>query len=210
MTEWLGVIIAAFALVISFIVPTLISKKEHKENIKLQLFEKRINLFEEIISIDTITNRLKNELQNMDLMEFYEISPSTIFFQIYTDDYLDYQLICSQEQKEMNLIRDVLYNKKIQCSKLKIQCGFLLLKEDAEKFISLLDSYIKFLYSLSEAYRIYTSSRENNYEIPGTSKEKIFKNNVCQPINVLIKTSHELCNKIDEINIDKIINSYKL
>lgn len=213
MTDWIGVIIAFFALIISFAVPIVILRKEYKNNVRLQLFEKRTEVLEKAISISYLTDRLRKEKNRIDKIDYNEILPSEVFFQVYTNDWLDYQQIYISKRNDIKSICNYLYSEKVNSENLKAQCSYLFPEVDAQRLIELFVSYIDFVSSLSEACRI----RENSYKsyLDAPEKQKIqalevYKRSVVGPFNIMAEKIDKLLSKINETNIDKIAKSYRL
>lgn len=213
MTDWIGVIIAFFSLIISFAVPIVILRKEYKNNVRLQLFEKRTEVLDKAISISCLTDRLRKEKNRIDKLDYYEIIPSEVFFQVYTNDWLDYQQIYISKRNDIKSICNYLYSEKVNSENLRAQCSYLFPEVDAQRLIKLFVSYIDFVSSLSEACRI----RENSYKsyLDTSEEEKIqafevYKKSVVIPFNEMVKKSDKLLNKINKTNIDEVTKSYQL
>lgn len=213
MRDWIGTIIAFLALITSFTVPIVILRKEYKNNVRLQLFEKRTEVLEKAIAISCLTDRLKKEKNRIDKIDYYKISPNEMFLQVYTNDWLDYQQMCVSKQNDTKPICNYLYNEKVNSEKLRAQCNYLFPEVYAQQLVEIFISYIDFVSSLSEACRI----RENSYKsyLDTSEEQKVqaleaYKRSVVGPFNILAKNTDKLLSKINETNIDKIAKSYRL
>lgn len=213
MIEWINIISTLLALIVSFVVPFCVLRKEYENNVRFRLFDKRVKFLEKAVFISSLNNKLTEKYKYAKAMEYYNILPNEFFLQIYTKDYLDYQQICATWKNETKDICDFLYREKVECEELQGRCEYLFPETDSLRLKELFASYINFVTSLSEACRIRESSCKNYSDVSEEQKTQAWENykkSVVIPFNELIKKSDELLNKINKTNIDKITKSYYL
>lgn len=158
MIEWINIISTLLALIVSFVVPFCVLRKEYENNVRFRLFDKRVKFLEKAVFISSLNNKLTEKYKYAKAMEYYNILPNEFFLQIYTKDYLDYQQICVTWKNETKDICDFLYREKVECEELQGRCEYLFPETDSLRLKELFASYINFVTSLSEACRIRESS----------------------------------------------------
>ena len=62
MTEWINIMIAFLALIVSFAIPFYVLRKEYKNNVRFRLFDKRVEILEKTVFISSLSDRLKKSV----------------------------------------------------------------------------------------------------------------------------------------------------